>query len=93
MRNCKQCSKPLPRTAGHRALYCCGHCRNRASYLRNVHACNAKDIRSEADRYKLVKRLESEAITARHLRELRPVTERYNYPTPTPYLGAEFQII
>lgn len=93
MRHCKQCNKPMSRAASLRALYCCGHCRNRASYLRNVHAHIARENRSEADINKLVKKLESEAITARHLRELQPVVERYIYPTPTPFIGAEFSII
>lgn len=93
MRNCKQCTKPLPRTLKHNALYCSGNCRNRASYLRNVHAHTANEARNGNDRHKLVKRMENEAITSRHLRELRPVIERYTYPKPAPYLGAEFQII
>ncbi len=92
MTTCKHCGKPIPQTFSQKALYCSGNCQNRASYLRNVHAHTARESPTRADTYKLLKKLENEAITAQHLRELRPVVERYAYHVASPFLGVEFSI-
>lgn len=89
---CQQCGKIIPPNVRKTAKYCSGNCRNKASYLRNVHAHTANEAQSSARGQNFIEQLQREAITASHLRDLKPVTERYKPIARSPFLGAEFQI-
>ena len=90
---CQQCGKIIPPNVRKTAKYCSGNCRNKASYLRNVHAHTANEAQSSARGQNFIERLQREAQTERHLRDLRPVTDRYaSMLKSDPYLGAEYNI-
>lgn len=105
MKTCQHCGHEIIGKRRPDTLYCDSFCRNKAANSRRDKAKRAEYMRQyerkkiadkpkrDAERAKkIIQQLKREAKSAREVMTLRTITERYRYPEPSPFLGAQYNI-